>query len=472
MAMHHPDNTLRISQSPAGNFPFEGIGVEADCDIFDDTNRGNGVDEKDLALIERRLRSLNPALARLFVNVAWVNPSLDGTTLDWTLPGYARLVRQLRLLDSMGTKLNLVLFQPHPPHIADPAPTVRAMVALLERLHAVEGIRGLAWLTLYNEPDGMFPHDSPLVRRLFGEQRLTTHPPFSDYVRLNHLALSLLRERNLNGIRLLVADTVWGHPMRVERLRLCREAFAAEPEVDFSYHNYNSEDPGFYVGNPDWAYPGMGAEADMFGGIVGADRRLMLWEFNAAGTGFGSHFPGVGPAGTDLLGAVETGPLIAGKVMQAVNAGVAGICLWCLHDMIYLANPKIGQMQFGLWRYKWQRWYPRPYYHYYALLCRAFRPGCTVLRIEGSAPGVVALAAHRNGHGIAAFLNSNPEPVRISVQGPWQAGLHRLGVHPGVIPVEGDLPVAQASDDLRAVQGSLEIDLAGHELAIVSDDPL
>ncbi len=249
-------NELLITTMPVTCQPFRGIGAEADCYIFDDTNRTCGVDESDLALIDRRTRELRPAISRLFVDVSWFNPSFDGETFVWDGPYFAHLLRQLRLLDDIGTKLNLVLFMPQPPAVPDASPLVRAMIGLFEHLREVEGIAGLAWLTLYNEPDGMYPHDSPLARRIFGPQ-VDTQPPFEDYVRINREAYSLLKERGLYPeVKLVVADTVWGHPIRVERMRICAEAFA-DLDVVYSYHNYSSEDPALLKGNPDFAYPEM-----------------------------------------------------------------------------------------------------------------------------------------------------------------------------------------------------------------------
>ena len=58
---------LTITDAPVSRLPFHGIGVETDCFIFDDANRQCGVNDKDLEMIERRLRALRPALSRMFV---------------------------------------------------------------------------------------------------------------------------------------------------------------------------------------------------------------------------------------------------------------------------------------------------------------------------------------------------------------------------------------------------------------------
>jgi hypothetical protein len=327
-------------------------------------------------------------------------------------------------------------------------------------------VKGLGWLTLYNEPDSMFPHESPLIRQLFDEKRLRTQPPFAEYVRINRLALALLRERGLSDIRLVVADTVWGHPLRLERIKRCAEAFA-DDDVVYSYHNYSAETPGFYTGNPNWAYPGVAEEARLFCEVLGPDRELMLWEFNGAAAGFGSHFLGIGPQGTDMISSLENAVTVTHKVMTVAGLGVTGCCLWCLHDMIYLGKVHVGPMFAGLWRFKWERWYPRPYYHYYALLCRSFRADSQVLRVEGVPSGVTALATRRKeGPLVLGLLNNTPDPVTVKVHWPKPGGLQRYRVYPAIVPNEGDLPVSEQKD-CPVTDGGFSADLAREELTVV-----
>lgn len=461
---------LTITRKAVTSQPFRGIGAEADCFIFDEQNRNAGVTEEDLQLVERRLRAVAPGVARLFVDAAWFNPALDGTTFDWNGAAYANLLRQLRLLQACGTACNLVMFQPMPPAIADPMPAVRGMLGLIEHLRRAEQLHAVRWLTLYNEPDSIYPHDSPLTRRVFPE-RLQKQPPFSEYVRINRETQQLLQERGLYPeVRLLVADTVWGHPMRVERIRLCADAFA-DLDVTYSYHNYAAEPVAWReVNNPDFAYPGMAEEAQLLRGILGPERELMLWEFNYInGTGFGSHYPGIGKYGTDLLGCVDTGAALTEKVLLAAAAGVTGVCLWCLHDVLYPYPPlpKRGPMPFGLWRYKWENWYPRPYYHYYALLCQSFRPGCQVVAVRGGGHGVTALAATQGEATVLAVLNRGTKPAKVAVAGLAMRPMERLRVYPDIIPDAGDLPVAETGAVTMAASSLPELTLAPLELTIL-----
>jgi hypothetical protein len=456
---------LTINIAPVSQRPFRGLGVEADAYIFDETNRNSGVTDRDLELVGRRLRALRPAIARMFVEVPWFNPSLDGVTFTWDSAGYRNLVRQLRSLQETGTRVNLVLFQPLPSLDQSMDPAVRSMLTLVERLIAVEEFDHLRWLTLWNEPDSLFQHDSDLHRRVFEKHGREKRPPWPEYVRLNQLAYQELIARKLYPqLRLVVADTVWGAPMRLERMRLSCEAFG-DLDVDYSYHNYSTEDLSHYKDKPDFAYAGMAAEAAAFRDLLGPQRELVLWEFNTAGlAGFGGLFPGAGPAGIEQIGSIEGAVDALAKVFLAAANGVDGFCLWCLHDMMYCGSPKGGPMRFGLWRFVWEKWLPRPIYHYYAALMTAFRPGTAIHTVTGARADLVALAGKRDGQTTVAILNTGVAPVRVGLPCLDQGAVRR--VSPGILPPDADLPVTR-DDTLTPVDGCLTCELAARELALI-----
>ncbi len=466
----HNIQDLSINSSPVSQRPFRGIGVQADAYIFDEHNRQAGVTDRDLEMLSTRLKALKPALSRLFVEIPWFNPSLDGLTFSWDSADYLNLVRQLRLLQETGARVNLVLFKPLPALNTDMAPIINAMLSLLERLITVESFSHLRWLTLWNEPDSLFQHDSELHRRLFQNYKRETRPNWAEYVRLNQLTYQELITRKLYPqVRLLVADTVWGAPMRLERLRLSHEAFGGL-DVDYSYHNYSTEMIEEYKDNQDFAYGGMAAEAATLRTLLGPDRELVLWEFNTVGVkGFGSYYPGVGPAGIDQISSIEGAVDATAKVLLAAANGVDGFCLWCLHDMIYCANPKAGSMRFGLWRFCWEGWFPRPLYHYYAALTAAFRPGTVLYGITGTRNGVIALAGTYEGQTLIALLNPGPLPQRVTL--PWHSQTaYRITIDPTRLPPDANLPAA-TKDTLIPVNAHLTIDLAASALTIIRSSP-
>jgi hypothetical protein len=463
--------SITVTDQPLSGRRFLGLGVETDGVIFGQANRDLGVDDADLARIEARLRLLRPALSRMFVDVKTFNPSLDGRTFDWDHPHVACLLRMLRILRELGTSVNLVLFQPHAEAHDVQLRATEAMVCLLERLRGHEGIDAVRWLTIFNEPDGAYPHDSPLMRRIFGDKRVDGERTWATYLELTRHADGLLRARGLYpAIRLAVPDTVYGAQVRRERMRLASEAWRGE-DVTFSYHNYNPEYPEFYAAaSPDFLYDGIGREAAGFRSLVGPAAPLVMWEFNVAGQGFGSHFPGSDRHGCHVLETLDTGPELAGKIMTAANGGVDGFCVWCLCDMNYGHASNVGIMRFGMWRFRWESWSIRPYAHYFAALCRAFRPGAALRRVDGvdagdaMLPDVNAMAARdAEGRLVVSVLNTSCDPRRVSVTLPVSGAGVIQRVHPAVLTPELELSGPPATP-VAAGNGVLALALEGREL--------
>ncbi|MCG3150735.1 MAG: hypothetical protein PCFJNLEI_04236 [Verrucomicrobiae bacterium] len=387
----------------------------------------------DIELIDSRTRALRPAIARLFVDVRWFNPSLDGQTFDWDNRHCRNLCRQVELLAALGTRINLVLFKPH--ELA--TKLVDAMVALIERLP------GIGWLTLFNEPDSLFVHDSPLARKVFPGKP----PRWDDFVKLSRYT----SERLPAGIRLATPDCVWGHPMRVERMELAVRDLA-DLDVAFSYHNYSPEWPDFPA-PPEFTYPGVVAETKLFRQMIGPERELIVWETNAAGIHFTNLFPGVGLHGEDLLGSLDTAVELTAKLMAMLNHGVDGICLWCLSDGVYLPFVKPGEvMEFGLWRDKRHGWEYRPYAHYFTALCHAFRPGMQLLRVENDN----VLAARAGNQLTVAVLNDTLADKTVHLDLPSNGT--RLIIRPGTFGKAESQPFTPP------------LTLAGRELSILTFD--
>lgn len=460
---------LTIAEKSISHRPFFGLGAQMDAYIFDEVNRQCGVNDEDLELIARRVRAIQPSVSRLFVDVRWFNPSLDGQTLIWDQPEFGHLVRQLRLLQETGTQVNLVLFQPLLSVQPKRDPVIRSMIKGIEQLIAVEGFTHLRWLTLWNEPEAQFQYDSPLFRQVFGPDALNTRPPRSEYVRLNRLAYQQLAEHKLDRhVKLMVCDAVYGAPMRRECMQLCVEEFG-DLNVAYGYHNYNPEDLSFYHGNEAFAYAGMEAEAATFREILGPDRELMLWEFNTAGlAGFNAYFTGVGPHGEDRICSVKGAVDVADKVLATLSGGGDGCSLWCMHDLIHGGHIHRGVMPCGLWRFKWQQWLPRPIYHYFAPLMIALRPGSKLHHVQGCSSGVRALAAvAADGRTTLAVLNNNADTVTAHL--PINQPVKRRRISPELLPIVADLPLSnelvQAPVDHR-----ITLELKPSELSIVTLD--
>lgn len=466
---------MRIGPDAAGGRrPLDGFGLQCDSYLYDAVNAAAGVDEKDCALIERRLCAIRPSLARVFCELDWFNPARDAATYRWDLPGYAHLLRLLRLLQKIGARVNVVLFAPMWNQTADAHRTsVKAFADLMARLRDAEGITAIRWLTVYNEPETVFPHDSPLMRRIFGDACVDGPMRWETLVELWRLAQARLEALGLYPhVKLAVPDCVYGSPVRYERMRLAAKAFA-DVDADFAVHVYSPEDtstqPQDEAHQRDWGYPGMAREAADFRTLAGEARRMILWEYNLEGKGGRtSLFPGVGPQGTAVLETPDAGPEILEKTILAINHGYDGACLWCLTDLLYCGSPAAA-MQYGLWRFKNACWYPRPHYFYYAPLCQLFRAGMALIPVAGAAPPLLAMAARDNDATVVVVLNRGDARQTVRLAGLPAGPARRLRVHPDAIPAEGgDLPLDAWETVAVDADDALGLDLLPREATFLS----
>mgnify|MGYP001809836575 CR=1 FL=1 len=457
---------LTITDTPLSPRPFLGLGVQADGVLYNALNAECGCGVADYALNEERLLAMRPAIARMFFDVDAICPGLRVDAFDPQAPAYANNLRMLRVLKDCGTRVNAVLFKPFEIPLAQLDAAVDCMVHILRVLRDEDDCDHIRWLTLYNEPESPFPHDSPLMRRVFGAERLSKWHTWEDYVRLNHGAIARIAAAGLD-VQLAVADCVWGAQVRRERMERAAAEFHSAP-VCYSYHNYNPESREFYAGgNPDYAYAGMREEAAHFRALVGPEAPLVTWEFNLAGTGFGSHFPGVDERGSLALEAPDGGARIADKVLRAIQGGVDGLSIWCMGDMHYMPTPQHhGVMRFGLWRYKWENWTIRPYAHAYALLCQTLRPGIVFRAVEGGTATVHAVAGAGPGGRVVAIVNTGDAPadVTLAMTGGWPAGTARTAA-PQATWVK-DMAFPQATADSVDAAAALRLGIPAHAVTV------
>jgi hypothetical protein len=464
------DCVLEISASPLTSRPFVGLGVQADGVFYhDECIKTHKLTEADIALFEQRVRQIRPAITRTFVDVAWFNPEVDGKTFIWTTPDYLNLVRMLKLVDSVGGRQNLVCFQPTGAAGPQLPRLIDAMAGLVERLRDAEGIASVHWITLFNEPDSFVPHESPLYRAIFGDRIDKANKTWPDFVAASRYAVDLFKKRGLAPeVRLATPDCVWGHPMRVERMRLAARDFA-DLDVDFAYHTYNPEWLEHYKDNPNFAYSGMAAETRLFREILGSNRQLVCWEFNGGGKHFGHAYPGVGRYGEDLLGSIQHAVDITDKVMTVLSEGTDGMCLWCIADGPYWPWIKEADMQFGLYRWKPFGWEPKPYWYYYTALCHHLRPGMERLQVSDSTDAAsVNSIALRDGKAVTvALINKTPVARTVKLTFPNSvSSASLLRVFPGAFPTP-DLAPIEKTEPVSMLNSIASLTLNPHELAII-----
>jgi len=454
---------LKLDSKPVSLRPFYGLGAQADGHIYDSRNARYGVGKQDWELIERRLARLKLANARMFLDLRWFSPGLEAEGLGTESEDARCCVEQIARHRKNGTLCNLVLFQPIPRRPDEVSKLVDIFMALVERLADREGLGNIRWITLWNEPDSQFLHESALMRRVFGDDAFAGRLGWEHYASANRQAYRELELRGLSRqVQLMVADCVWGAQVRAERMRLALETFG-EMDVAYSYHNYNPENPDFYRGNPDFAYEGMGQEAAKFRKWLGNERPLLLTEFNAVGDGFSSSFMGCGPAGAEVHGSVEGAVTVADKVLKAAAEGVDGFTIWLVHDIVIPCAESVGPFRHGLWRYKSEGWHPRPAYHYYSALMDAFRPGCAIYRVRGAGTTLGALGCIEGEYRRLAALNTGRRPARVRFEfGGMSGSMSLRRVDPARLPAVSDMPAySEETADVKA-----EIVLAPGELVI------
>jgi hypothetical protein len=422
---------ITIAAQPLSSRPCIGLGVQADAVIYDDLNRQAGVTDADYLLHEDRLRALRPGNARVFIRISDFNPSYDAATYDWDTVEMARQYRNLETLRDAGAAVHVCMAPFTNAQMMQPGMEATA-VALMAHLHA-RGFDHVRWLSLYNEPDSLYADGSEAFRSYFTDGK--ARPPWSAYVEKHRRTHDLLGQHGLTErIRLVVPDVVMGPHIRTARLKLAKRDFT-DYSVAFSFHHYAAHYPGYYA-HPESAF--YAPPADEMAGyrtIIGPDAELACWEFNNAGYGMGTFWPGSGPRGEAHLDSMASAVHLAEQVLGMLAAGIDGAALWCLNDVFYTGALADGLMLFGLWRYKWEGWVPRPSFFYYAALIEAFRPGARLHTLAGLPEGLCGLAARSVDGTTVVLLNPGTAACTVTLTPGWR---RRLRVAPETLPIRSD----------------------------------
>lgn len=442
-------NHFSIVDRPFSSRPCVGLGVQTDCYIYDDINRQFGVDDIDYARWERRLRAVQPGVARIFLPTTEFNPSGDGHTYDWHTVEMQRQYRNLAILQVAGARVNVCMGPWTNMQMTQPG-SERWAVDLVEHLVRERGFEHIGWLTLFNEPDAIYAPETALNRDLeargFGGGL-----PFANYVEKHQRTLELLQARGLNDqVRLVIGDMAWPPQRRQEWLELLHREVSGTP-VAYSFHHYAPDEDIYdrFFAHPD-AQPfrpaPLAEEVRRYREAVGADAELVCWEFNEPGWNMGTAaWLGVGPYGEDHYGTFAAAVAHTRKALTMLAHGVDGLSHWCVGDMFYRSGLQQGVMYCGLWRYKWEGWVPRPVYFYYTALIEALRPGMMLHRLDGVPAGVTGIAARQADRTTLVLLNHSDTAVAV----PYGAtgATQRLRIAPHRVPHRPDASVRETDAD-------------------------
>ncbi|MEI6520513.1 MAG: hypothetical protein WCO98_10835 [bacterium] len=436
---------IKIAGKPLSDRLFCGIGVEADCCIYDELNRNCGVNDDDYARLERRMKAMRPGIARIFLSLNDFNPSGDECTYDWDSENMRMQIRNLRVLRDAGAMVNVCMSPWTNKEMMEPGKEKLA-VDLIDYLVNRIGFDNIHWLSLFNEPDGMFAPDTDFERSMVSDGKITALP-WTEYVDKHLKVIELLKNCNLDKqVKLVVVDSVWPYQRRVERLTLAAADFKG-CDVGYSFHHYVPEDTDFF-NHPEsakWKPPVLNEEIAGYRDIVGPDAELICWETNNVGYGMSAVSPGSTRLGEDVHGTMENAVSIARKVLIMLANGVDGVCQWCVGDMFYGGNLKLGLMNFGLWRYKWENWMPRPVYFYYSALMQTFRPGSLLYPLTGLPENIFGMAVNNKDEWKIVLLNANDATANISLE--VNKAISALRVSSNTIPSRADCAMRENPND-------------------------
>lgn len=330
---------------------FLGFGAEDDGWIFNPQNAAQGVGPEDWAIYESRIKRMDPDWVRMFFWYKDWNPSTDWKTFTFDSPNMESHYRALEVYQQIGASVNVVgvewgMAEP----FADPEALASAVGALLEYLIKTRGYTCIQYWTLTNEPNLHF----------------LRHAPFDRFVEIHRRVSEEIFRRGL-AVRIAGSDETNGGLPWFHRCATDPE-YARLTSAIASHRYLQFEDRGemsYFV-------------RDRLK-ILDGSKPLVVAEF-----GFQDDRSGTfeNPIMEEYPYAVWT----AAFAIDALNQGVAGFSIWCLHEVLY---PGGSRMNYGLWNYKDRGWALRPVYHAWENFCRLTEPGDKVLRTHSTAPGTV-----------------------------------------------------------------------------------
>lgn len=330
---------------------FIGFGAEDDGWFYNSENIAHGVTPEDYELRERRVEWMDPDWVRMFFwHHDWC-PSGDWKTFTFDSDNMKSHYRTLDLYQKIGARVNIAgtewgMAGPYD----QPEAFVHAVGELFEHLIRKKGYSCISDWTLTNEPNGSFSNLG------------YTHGQF---IRIHQLMKEEFLRRNLN-IRLVGSDDA----QDIRWYTKCVENSDYYEAVDlFSSHSY---------------FP----YADrILAGLFYEDRLKLLRNKQPVKPfimgEFGFHDDRSGVHGNPIMESYPYAPWTCEAVIDGLNRGVAGFCIWALHEVYYPGNVF---MNYALWDFKDSGWKPRPVYYAWANFSRLTEAGERVLKVESSEP--------------------------------------------------------------------------------------
>ena len=397
--------TLQVTDERAVD-AIHGFGAEDDGWFYNPHNRERGVDDEAIRIREERIRWMAPDWVRMFFWYDDWNPSLDGETFTWDSANMESHYRTLDLYEELGAKVNVVgvewaLDMPWEDHER----MARMVGSLLEHLIVERGYTCVQEWTLTNEPNLFFARQGGR---------------WEDFVAIHQHVAAELDRRGLD-----VAIT------------------GSDDGDGFSWFHQCAADPGYAAHTSLYAsHFYLKPEELAFAGDLFADRLDALAEHDPGKpfviTEYGLQDERTQPPSKNpYMEDYEYALLSHAFYIDALNAGVAGINIWCLHEVYYPGGER--PMNSGLWNFGDRDWSVRPIYHSVASFTRHANPGDPACRTESTDPA--RLRGVRIGDTLY-WANVGNEAVTVALDG-FEADTVRIMTKD---TIDGDRETGQVKD--------------------------
>ncbi len=350
---------------------FFGFGVEDDCFFYTDENFRHGITPADIALRNQRIGELSPSLV---ATLPWWNsfcPSHDLDKLDFDTPLLRALVKTLRLHQRANRSVLLSdatwgwTRQQFPYSPANYEKGVRDYVALLRFLIQQKGLTCIKYVSVTAEVDNVFEAHGGT---------------FDSYVKATRLFRRKLDEAGLQQVK-VICDKSSGFAwftQSVPKVDSSVQLFAIHEYPDITQYrliDYRLQQALDVI--HEYSRPLSGPYGKYY-------KPLFLWEI-----GYSDQAKHETDNKHSSMKTFDYGLLCANTAISALNKGLAGGSVWCLHSMYY---PGQNRMDYGLWEFKDKGWRIRPVYYGYGLFTRFARRDYLPLQVE-IAPKVAELSA-------------------------------------------------------------------------------
>lgn len=384
--------SIRVYPDESINEDFYGFGVETLPWLYTEENKEAGVDKEDIRLNIERIKDMRLPVTRIFVPWETWNPTADYKTFTWESDEMKSLYRILDIYQKMETQVIVVTVDwlkdcPW----KDAEGSSFAVLNLLDHLIDKKGYTCVRFWTLTNEPE-----------LTYGWLKKTS---FKNYVEVHKSVKKGLEERGLQ-VKIIASD-------EVESMQWFEDSIQSLHDTAdiFSSHTY------LYPEEINTALDFFDERLAMIDAISGIkeDMSFFICEFGFRGSDFSATT-------NDLIDDYKYGVYTADFCIEALNAGVDLVSLWCLHEirLIDEIDPEGGMMmRIGLWGFRDKGWRLFPVYHIYRLLTRHIKSGSRVLKVEIDSTDNMLKAAcveHKDNYSLI-ITNMSDESKSFLVEG-------------------------------------------------------